>query len=690
MQPVNPSSHSTTTAAKRKRTQPATAFSTPLYSRDVNSTSHDSEFGIQSSQPIEATPNPKPRKQGRLHSRQPSLESPTGTSFGHLGSSPVFNDDTSKQHTPSRSKTKTVLVESPHAKNPDADFIDVPVLVLPAIRKNLLGARFSRRSATPIPPYEPPTDVFTPPREVFLSPVTKSKSKSSKRKTIASASVFKSAKGKKNGSTLTIVTTVKQELPDIDLTLPMPPPSPTDDPLLLSGPPDSDFLPESTPPRRREISVQVQAVDEDLPPSSPEPPIDMDEEEAVRAFDWNRNNNIASELSTDESLMQLDPEDAGISPVRLFDVAPSENGWWSDNEDEGEQAGGMEGVDEGEGEYTGRWKMMLVRTKQDPPSSATRVRMEDWGRPISPFPKKVAKLAFLEEEGEEGQQELDHQQRGQLEEESMGCKEEGPEEPEPSLELNEEQEVSRMSVEPEQLLELNEEEEAEEQEVRRMSVEPEQLLELNEEEAEEQEVRRMSVEPEQLLELNEEVEEREVRQMSVEPEQLLELNEEDAEEQEVRRMSVEPEQLLELSEEAAEEQEVRRMSVEPEQLLELNEEAAEEQEEVRRMSVEPEHLLENEEEEEHEVRQISVELDDEEPATSFHNSDRLPLQYTEENPACGNQAASCVPCRSELEDDEQISDDSDELSHDIVKITSDDPRAAARAAAILKQVNIIL
>jgi hypothetical protein len=109
------------------------------------------------------------------------------------------------------------------------------------------------------------------------------------------------------------------------------------------------------------------------------------------------------------------------------------------------------------------------------------------------------------------------------------------------------------------------------------------------------------------------------------------------------------------------------------------------------MSVEPEHLLENEEEEGHEVRQISVELDDdEELASPFHNFDRLPLQYTEENPACGNQAASCVPCRSEQEDDDQISDDSDELSHDIVKITSDDPRAAARAAAILKQVNIFL
>ena len=668
MQPVNPSSHGTTTAAKRKRTQPATNSSTPLYSRDVNATSHDGDLSIQSPQLMEATPNPKPRKQGRLHSRQPSLESPTGTSFGHLGFSPVSNDDTSKQHTPSRSKTKTVLVKSPHAKNPDADFvIDVPALVLPSVRKTLLGARSSRRSATPIPPYDPPTDVFTPPREVFLSPVTKSKSKSSKRKTMASASSFK---GKKKGSTLTIVTTVKQELPDIDLSLPMPPPSPTDDPLLLSGPPESDFFPEPTPSRRREMSVQAQAVDGDLPPSSP--PIAMDDE-VVGIFDWDRNNNMAPEISTDDSLMQLDPADAGISPVRLFDIASGSNDWWSDDEGEGEQAGGMEGVDEGEGEYTGRWKMMLVRTKQDPPSSATRGRMEEWGRPISPFPKKVAKLAFLEEEeGEEEQQELDHQQGGQQEEEFVGHKEEVPEE-----------EVKRMSVEPE-------ENEEEGQGVGQLSVESEQLLESNEEEVEEQEVSRMSVEPERLLELNEEVEEQEVRRLSVEPERLLELNDDDdeADEQEVRRMSVEPEQLLkELNEEEAEEQEVRRMSVEPEQLLEeLNEE--EEEQQVRRMSIEPEQLLEDEEEvEEHEVRQVSVELDDEELA--FDNFDRLPLQYAEEDPACGNQAASCVPCRLEQEEDDgQISDDSDELSRDIVKITSDDPRAAARAAAILKQVNI--
>jgi hypothetical protein len=567
---MNPSTHGTT-AAKRKRTRPAPTSSTPSFSRDVN---QDNELNIQSPQPMEATPNPKPRKQGRLHSRRPSFESPTRPSFQHLGSS---NADTSRQHIPSKSRKK-VIIKSPHAENPDADFIDempLPALALPALR-TVRGARSSRRSATPIP-YEPPTDVFTPPREVFLNPVTKSVSKSSKRK-IALASGSKSAKGRKKSSALTIVTAVKQELPDIDLSLPMPPPSPTDDPLLLSGPPEPDFSPEPTPPRKREMSVQAQMeqeIDGDLPPSSPEPALAMDDEEAVRMFNWKRNENAAPETSTDESIMHLDPDDAGISPVRLFDfndAPPSSNGGWSDSEQEPAVAlGGMEGVDEGEGEYTGRWKMMLVRTKQDPPSSATRVRMEDWGRPISPFPNKLARLESV----------------------------------------------------------IREEEEREEEE----------------------------------------------------------------------------------------EEEVRRMSVEPSSPITVQQE-------------------QEEQEEEQEVRQLSVEFDDEELTSPFDNPDLVPPQIAE-NPACANQAVSIPspePCRQpspapaivfpsiasppepilfshpkELEhgftpvatgpndiswtqspvlleqgEDDQSSDDSDELS--LVRITSANPRAAARAAAILKQV----
>lgn len=40
---------------------------------------------------------------------------------------------------------------------------------------------------------------------------------------------------------------------------------------------------------------------------------------------------------------------------------------------------------EGEGEYTGRFKMFNVPTKADPPTRETKAR-EEWGRPVSPFP----------------------------------------------------------------------------------------------------------------------------------------------------------------------------------------------------------------------------------------------------------------------------------------------------------------
>lgn len=512
----------------------------------------DNDLGIQSPQVVEATPNPKPRKQGRLHSRQPSPETPTRTTFRHLKSSPT-----------------SVL---PLAKASGS-----------ALNRTLMAAKPSRRSATPIPPYEPPMDVFTPPREVFLSPaLPKSVSKSSKRKTIGSVSTSKPAKGKKKGSTLTIVVGVKQELPDIDLSLPMPPASPTDDPLLLSGPPEPEFDSGPTLPRRREMSVQAQVEQEvgiwdgELPPSSPEPPLVTDDAEAVRVFDWNRNKNTVPEASTDDSMTHLDPDDAGISPVRLFgsnDVPMSLNGGWSDSEDAGGQgsivAAGAGGMEEGEGEYTGHWKMLLVRTKQDPPSSATRGRMEEWGRPISPFPKK---LAFLEEvaEVEEVHQEETHQEVGHQEE---GHREEGHQEESHREECHQEE---------------NHQEEGHQEESHRE--------EVHQEESHQQVGRQQG---ENWPDLDDECVTRE--------------------------------------EEELEEEEVRRMSLEPEQLLGYVPDSAENLRDTR-----------------------NLELSDE---------DRTEL---------------IIPSDVQHSDDDQSSDDGGELN--LVKITSADPRAAARAAAILKQV----
>jgi hypothetical protein len=67
--------------------------------------------------------------------------------------------------------------------------------------------------------------------------------------------------------------------------------------------------------------------------------------------------------------------DGAVMPI--FDLAPMPDdvdAGWSDSNSESEP--------EGEGEYTGKFTTMTVRTKADPPTSATRERMEGWGRPI--------------------------------------------------------------------------------------------------------------------------------------------------------------------------------------------------------------------------------------------------------------------------------------------------------------------
>ena len=464
-----------TSKRKRTNTQQASGSASTLVSGAPATTNNKQD--TEAHQTLEKTPNPKPRKQVR-HARIPSMESPTRPSFGATrttGSPSETSGNNSarkkalnlgKEINRTPTKPKTVLVQSPHAKNPDADWIpEVPALALsvPPARRAVLSARGSRRSATPIPPYEPPPDVFTPPREVFLSPAVPTVSKSSKRKTPAAKK--KSARA----STLRVVTIpqqVKQELPDhIDLSAPMPPPSPSDDPLLLSGPPE----PESSPLRRlssrqqREVSVQAE-LDDVLPPSSPEPPLNSEDAEALRTLDWHRDTQMVGDTSEmDDSMMGLGPGDADVSPVRLFDFDSlhdaGDAGGWSDSDEEMALQTVGEVFEEGEGEYTGKWRMTKVRTKLDPPSSATRERMDAWGRPISPFPK-MKKMDLLAEEDEESEEE----QQAPVQNE------------------DEEEEVRRISVEPEDRVgESTEDEEDEEREVRQMSVEfdEEQELDLN-------------------------------------------------------------------------------------------------------------------------------------------------------------------------------------------------------------------
>ncbi|KAG1738142.1 uncharacterized protein EDB91DRAFT_467034 [Suillus paluster] len=158
-------------------------------------------------------------------------------------------------------------------------------------------------------------------------------------KTPKKKSVTPSHAPRKNG---TRQTSVKREPPEIDLSA-IRPPSPTEDPLLLSA-----------RRARRTIRSRVTPVFSSSPlyPTS-----------------------------------------------RHANARDTQSPAWTDTDSEGE------------GEYTGRFKMFHVPTKADPPTSGTRARMEEWGRPVSPFPYEARldrslpdpeDMEVAEDEGMEG------------------------------------------------------------------------------------------------------------------------------------------------------------------------------------------------------------------------------------------------------------------------------------------------
>jgi len=227
-----------------------------------------------------------------------------------------------------------------------------------------LGRVLSRRSrsATPIPPYEPPKEVFTPPREVTITPpFVQSKSRRSRSKSRGARSRTPEVRKGELGLG------VKKELPDIDWTLPMPPPSPGDDPLLLSG-----------RPRRPRLGLRG------------EPHDDEDEEEETMELDVHALGGMEGlmDVSMDEIDLDVPPStdfSDGEDAMPIFDLAGGQDddvGAWSDSDDDSDGGKGVGEAEEGEGEYTGRFTMLTVRTKADPPTSATRERMEGWGRPV--------------------------------------------------------------------------------------------------------------------------------------------------------------------------------------------------------------------------------------------------------------------------------------------------------------------
>lgn len=161
---------------------------------------------------------------------------------------------------------------------------------------------------------------------------------------------------------------VKKEMPEIDWSTPMPPPSPGDDPLLLSGLTRSKRLAgqSSSPSKSSHAGLMSQSEGDSY-----------DDDTMQLHFDGTNFGDIA-----DTSMADFPPSsdiDAG-PPLPMFDLAslPKDgnfDGEWSDSDDDDDMM-------TGEGEYTGQFKTMIVKTKMDPPTSGTRQRMEGWGRPI--------------------------------------------------------------------------------------------------------------------------------------------------------------------------------------------------------------------------------------------------------------------------------------------------------------------
>ncbi|KDQ60307.1 hypothetical protein JAAARDRAFT_67866 [Jaapia argillacea MUCL 33604] len=412
-------SPSTSASSKRKRTTPVPSLDhqqRPNTGTDGTAEIEEVRPGMEREQLVEATPNPKPRKQKR-RSRSTSQSdsgasqgSPTRATFAQHSGPSSSSSPVTRPRTPgpssrkSMSPTKRVLLVSPHAKNPNADYVPpVPIpSTAPVIRRQSI---ISRRSATPIPAYEPPPDRFTPPREIICTPTHITKvSKSSKRKSTTKDAAHGTGKGKAKGKGREKPLSIKMELFDVDLSKPLPPASPTDDPLLLSGPPRrlSQMKNREVSPSRPRQSLSARRTPP-MPSTSPERPTAV-EVDANQVFDVDAEDIQEHDVSMDISHVQESPSTP--IPALHFDFSAGGDGddGWSDSDD-GQGVGG-----EGEGEYTGKFRMMLVRTKMDPPTSGTKSRMDSWGRPISPYPgsgdkgKRRAVLPVCEEDGEGGEE----------------------------------------------------------------------------------------------------------------------------------------------------------------------------------------------------------------------------------------------------------------------------------------------
>lgn len=347
----NPDPTSGSTHIKRKRVHLAVHEEPPsTVSRGATAENIASSSRIT----IDATPDPKPRKQLKrslVLSAEPRTPI-TKASKSHLS--------------PAASKDKFIL--SPHASNPRADYV-------PPLTDFSRSAISSHRSATPVPRYESLRDRFTPPREVIYTPLppVPSVSKSSKRKSIPWSRSVTKAKSKERRLTIQI----KKEPPEIDLSTPLPPASPTDDPLLLYG---STSRKTAARPSLRMASTYSR----DTPPISSSSPGPVDE--GTRLLDLSMTGTDLDMITSDTfEATANDRSPPNIVARPIDDADSSEEELHVVHQRELRQNAHL----------TGKFRVVTVPTKMDPPSSVTRERMDRWGRPVSPFPFEARQSPML-------------------------------------------------------------------------------------------------------------------------------------------------------------------------------------------------------------------------------------------------------------------------------------------------------
>ncbi|KAF8582577.1 hypothetical protein K439DRAFT_1635233 [Ramaria rubella] len=360
------------------------------------------------SQTVVPSPNPKPRKQAKRHESGVYTGSGfkrrhkrgTSTESIELGDDETFPVSSTSFKSPARKKRPDPDVED---YTPQRDPASTSVTQsAPAKRKTR-----TRRSATPDVPYEPPTEQFTPPRHIVLHVPSSTTSTRSRKPKPSSSGASHHVERK--------VIKVKVErltspfpLPPIDLSRPVPPPSPTDDPLLLVGPPVV-IRRSATPceaPQRILVDASV-GVEEDVihsPPHEPSTPIRVSPR--IDQSQWDFVPNVAEQTalldvafdgpSTFDATFDQESDSDGddthndatafddplpTAPVDFDafdpDVSTGSHIFHSDDEEAEAGANNMSGEDEGE--YTGRFKFYNVPVKDDPPSSATRARRQSFG-----------------------------------------------------------------------------------------------------------------------------------------------------------------------------------------------------------------------------------------------------------------------------------------------------------------------